>query len=60
MSVLIGGTFLEQPAEASYTAYTQRENDWKERSDKGGEIAKICNTIFHDGSFILSFNCNFT
>jgi len=35
MSVLAGGTVLGQPADASYTAYTQRENDWKERSEKG-------------------------
>lgn len=38
MSVLLGGTVLgPKPAEASYTAYTQREEDWKTRSEKGGE-----------------------
>jgi len=35
MSVLLGGTILGQPAEASYTAYTQREEDWEKRSEKG-------------------------
>lgn len=37
--VLLGGTAtINQPAEASYTAYSRREEDWKERMDKGGEI----------------------
>jgi len=35
MSVLVGGTILEQPAEASYTGFTQREEDWKKREEKG-------------------------
>lgn len=35
MSVLIGGTILGPPAEASYTAFTQREKDWEERTSKG-------------------------
>lgn len=40
MSVLLGGTtmlFNSQPAEASYRAYTQREEDWKQREAKGGK-----------------------
>ena len=40
MSVLLGGTTMignSQPAEASYTAYTQREEDWKRREAKGGK-----------------------
>lgn len=38
--VLLGGTAMtNQPAEASYTAYSRREDDWKERVDKGGEIS---------------------
>lgn len=37
MSVLVGGTVLEQPAEASYSAYTHREEDWKNR-EANGEI----------------------
>ncbi|KAL7442795.1 hypothetical protein ACHAXH_006142 [Discostella pseudostelligera] len=38
MALLIfGGTTTNQPepAEASYTAYTRREDDWKQRADKG-------------------------
>ncbi|KAL7526776.1 hypothetical protein ACHAXR_001647 [Thalassiosira sp. AJA248-18] len=35
MSVLVGGTMMGQPAEASYTAYTRREEDWKVREEKG-------------------------
>jgi hypothetical protein len=27
----------EEPASASYSAYTNRENDWKERKENGGE-----------------------
>ena len=34
LSILLGGT---APAEASYTAYTQREEDWQQRSEKGGK-----------------------
>ena len=38
MSVLLGGTSLcPKPAVASYTSFTQREDDWKQRSDKGGQ-----------------------
>ena len=36
LSILLGGTALEQPAVASYSAYTRREQDWQERSAKGG------------------------
>lgn len=35
MSLLVGGTFMGKPAEASYTGYTQREQDWQTRSEKG-------------------------
>lgn len=38
MSGLIGGTILEQPAQASYSAYTRREEDWKKREANGGEL----------------------
>lgn len=41
MSGLIGGTILQQPAQASYSAYTRREEDWKQR-EVNGEI-KISN-----------------
>ena len=41
LSILLGGTALEQPAVASYSAYTRREQDWQERSEKGGEFVKI-------------------
>ena len=41
LSILLGGTALEQPAEASYTAYTRREEDWQQRSEKGGMFASI-------------------
>jgi len=34
LSILLGGT---APAEASYTAYTRREEDWQQRSEKGGK-----------------------
>ena len=38
MSALLGGsTLASQPAEASYRAFTQREQDWDERMAKGGE-----------------------
>ena len=38
MAALLGGsTLASQPAEASYTAYTQREKDWDERQKNGGE-----------------------
>ena len=38
MSVLLGGTSLcPKPAVASYTSFTRREDDWKQRSDKGGQ-----------------------
>lgn len=36
MSILVGGTMLDQPAEASYSAYTAREKDWQQRMEKGG------------------------
>lgn len=35
ISLIIGETILNQPADASYTAFTQREEDWNERSKKG-------------------------
>mmetsp|Transcript_27038 Transcript_27038/g.46127 ORF Transcript_27038/g.46127 Transcript_27038/m.46127 type:complete len:187 (-) Transcript_27038:318-878(-) len=35
MSVIISGTVMQQPAEASYSAYTRREEDWKDRAEKG-------------------------
>lgn len=35
MSVLVGGTIMGEPAEASYSAYTRREEDWKQREEKG-------------------------
>lgn len=38
LALLGAGTTIIQPAEASYTAYTRREDDWKQRVDKGGEI----------------------
>ena len=38
LALLGAGTTISQPAEASYTAYTRREDDWKQRVDKGGEI----------------------
>ncbi len=38
MATLLGGsTMASQPAEASYTAYTQREQDWENRQKAGGE-----------------------
>jgi len=38
MSALLGGsTLASQPAEATYTGYTQREQDWEDRQKKGGE-----------------------
>ncbi len=43
MSILVGGTCLGQPAAASYTAYARREEDWKERAEKGGEsLLGVC------------------
>jgi len=51
MSVLLGGTVSGQPAVASYTAYARREEDWKERADKGGEsltkYIRINHTYLH-------------
>jgi len=47
MSVLLGGTFSGQPAVASYTAYARREEDWKERADKGGESLTKYVRIYH-------------
>lgn len=41
ISVLLGGTVLGKPAVASYTAYARREEDWKERSEKGGESLTV-------------------
>ena len=38
LSILLGGT---APAEASYTAYTRREEDWQQRSEKGGKSGKL-------------------
>uniref|UniRef100_A0A7S1GFT0 Uncharacterized protein n=1 Tax=Skeletonema marinoi TaxID=267567 RepID=A0A7S1GFT0_9STRA len=36
MSALLGGsTLASQPAEATYTGYTQREQDWEDRQKKG-------------------------
>lgn len=37
MSVLVGGTVLGEPANASYTAYARREDDWKQRDSSGGK-----------------------
>ena len=31
----------EQPASATYSGYTQRENDWNERKDSGGKATSI-------------------
>ena len=36
-ALLSGSTLASQPAEASYSAYTNREKDWAERESKGGE-----------------------
>lgn len=41
ISGLVGGTILDQPAQASYSAYTRREEDWKQR-EANGEI-KVSN-----------------
>lgn len=38
-SILLTGTSLSESASASYSAYTRREDDWKEREKKGGELA---------------------
>ncbi len=38
MAILLIETATTQPAEASYSAYTHREEDWKAREEKGGEI----------------------
>ena len=37
-SILLGGTSMSESASASYSAYTRREDDWKEREKKGGEL----------------------
>ena len=34
-----GEFFLSQPAEATYTAFTQREADWKAREKSGGTLS---------------------
>ena len=51
MSVLLGGTLSGQPAVASYKAYARREEDWKERAEKGGEsltkYVRTHNTYLH-------------
>ena len=39
LSFLAGGTISGRPAEASYSAYTHREEDWNARQEKGGEQA---------------------
>lgn len=38
-SILLGGTTMSESANASYSAYTRREEDWKEREKNGGEFA---------------------
>jgi hypothetical protein len=44
--VLLGGlATTNQPAEASYTAYVRREDDWKQRVDKGGEMHRNDNSL---------------
>ena len=43
MSTLVAvSTVASQPAEASYSAYTEREKDWSERQSKGGEFNYMC------------------
>ena len=37
-SILLGETAMEESASASYSAYTRREDDWKEREKNGGEF----------------------
>ena len=36
-SILLGGTTAASEANASYSAYTRREEDWKQREKNGGE-----------------------
>ena len=62
MSVLLGGTVSGQPAVASYTAYARREEDWKERADKGGEsltkYIRINHTYLHHFPPRCRFYCS--
>ena len=44
LSILLGGT---APAEASYTAYTRREEDWQQRSEKGGKSTNYIASIHY-------------
>lgn len=46
-SILLSGTTAEK-ANASYSAYTRREDDWKEREKNGGEylmLYYLCNSV---------------
>lgn len=59
MSVLVGGTCFGQPAAASYTAYARREDDWKERAEKGGEsLLRVYSTCSYiaNGSIYSTFS----
>ena len=57
MSVLLGGTVSGQPAVASYTAYARREEDWKQRADKGGERLTKYVRIYHTSCVHFLLRC---
>jgi hypothetical protein len=55
--LLIGSVTTNLPAEASYTAYVHREDDWKQRVNNGGEIAQNDNSLYiaHAYNFTFTF-----
>jgi hypothetical protein len=40
LSILFSGTAMSESANASYSAYTRREDDWKGREKAGGEFVQ--------------------
>jgi len=50
VTILLSGAAFTQPAEASYSAYTHREEDWKAREENGGEILYL-NSLCYQTSF---------
>lgn len=38
LSILLGGTAMTNSANAKYSTYTRREEDWSERQKNGGEL----------------------
>jgi len=51
LSILLGGTAMTDSANARYSTYTRREEDWSERQKNGGELY-VHTLAFHECCYV--------